>query len=82
MNAYMFTIVLLTSIIFIMCLYNNSKYYLNIHTLVRYKIVKEGYAKAIDTNKYEYYYLLKDGEGNEVCVFINELKRNFVKVIY
>ena len=51
MSLYI-TIILCISIIFIMCLYNNSKYYLNIHTLVRYKIVKEGYAKAIDTNKY------------------------------
>lgn len=82
MNANMFIGAILASIVIIMCLYNNSKYYLNIHTLVRYKIVKEGYGRALDTGKYEYYYVLKDGKGSEVCVFMNELKRNFIKVIY
>lgn len=82
MNGYVFVMALLISIVILMCLYNNSKYYINIHTGTRYKIVKEGYAKAIDTHKYEYYYILKDGNGTEMCVFINELKRNFVKVIF
>lgn len=82
MNACMFVIALLISIIIIMCLYNNSKYYIDIHTGTRYKIIKEGYGKRLDINKYEYYYVLKDGKGSEVCVFINELKRNYIKVIF
>ena len=82
MNIYIFIMSLLIGIIIIMFIYHNSKYYIDIHTGTRYKIIKEGYGKTIGINKYEYYYMLTDENGNEVCVFINELKRDFIKVIF